>query len=459
MTLCTGTSLALALLVASPDYGAMTTSTRKLLSDLVAADTSNPPGNEARAVAIGAARLKDAGIPFEVTDFAPGRQNLVARLKGEGSEKPLLLLAHVDVVGASGQQWSTDPHKVTAVDGYLVGRGVSDDLGMASVNLAVFMELKKQGVRLRRDVILAWTGDEESGGAGIRWLLEHQRASIDAGLALNEGGGLVLGPDGKVKLVTLQAAEKAYQDFAVSARGTTGHSSVPLEDNAIYRLARGLDRLGRHVFPPRVLPVTRAYFAQRAGVESPRIGRAMRALAAAKGSLPQDALELLSEDPVMSANLRTTCVVTTVEGGTRANALPAEAHANVNCRILPDESPEDVRRQLVAVFDDPELDVKATAEFGSAGASDPDGEGPAAVRKVMSELWPGAPVVPFMSRGATDSRFLRAVGIPSYGINPIANAELDSRRAHGVDERFPEASLRPGVELMYRLVLELAAKR
>jgi acetylornithine deacetylase/succinyl-diaminopimelate desuccinylase-like protein len=234
---------------------------------------------------------------------------------------------------------------------------------------------------------------------------------------------------------------------------------VPLDDNAIYRLARALDRLSKHRFPVRLLPVTRAFFGGRAEREPPALAQAMRLVANSKGRPPARALAVLEADPILRANLRTTCVATLLGGGTRVNALPAEARANVNCRILPDESPEDVRRQLVQIFDDPQLEVRAIDDFAHARPSELEGPGPAAVRKVVGEMYPGLPVIPSMSRGATDSRHLRAAGIGAYGFSPIASRESDTRRAHGVDERIPAGSLRSGVELLHRLVLELAARR
>ncbi|MEK7746260.1 MAG: M20/M25/M40 family metallo-hydrolase, partial [Elusimicrobiota bacterium] len=252
---------ALAFLPAAPaaaaptDFPAAALEARGVLEELVAADTSNPPGSEARAVDIGAKRLKERGIPFEVTEFAPGRKNLTARLPGSGKEKPLLLLAHTDVVGADGQDWESDPHKLVEKDDYLIGRGVLDDLSMAAVELQVFLLLHSSKVRLRRDVILAWTGDEESGGLGVLHLLKEKPRSLEAGLALNEGGGPVLGEDGGVRFVDLQVAEKVYQDFELTASGKTGHSSVPLEDNAIVRLSRALERAGSARFPARLLRV------------------------------------------------------------------------------------------------------------------------------------------------------------------------------------------------------------
>jgi acetylornithine deacetylase/succinyl-diaminopimelate desuccinylase-like protein len=451
--------LALALAAGPTDYDALARDTRQLVTELVAADTTSPPGDEERAVVLGAARLKAAGLPFQTFTFAPGRQNLVARLKGEGSQKPLLLIAHTDVVGAGGQTWSSPPHTLVEKDGYLVGRGVNDDLGMAAVEMEVFLTLAREKTPLRRDVILAWTGDEESGGAGIRWMLANHRAAVDAALALNEGGGLTLGDDGKVKLASLQEAEKTYLDFSVTTQGTTGHSSVPLDDNAIYRLARALDRLSSFRFPARLLPVTRAYFEQRAQIEPAGLSAAFRALAAAKGPLPSSAVATLEADPVLASNLRTTCVATTLAGGTRVNALPAEATANVNCRILPDETPEQVQRELETVIGDRQVAVKPVSDFGPAAESALSGEGPEAVKRVVAHFWPGVPVAPFLSRGATDSRHLRAAGIPAYGMDPLPVTEAEGRRAHGVDERVPTASFRTGVEFFHALVLDLAARR
>lgn len=444
---------------AGVDFAAGARAARSMLDELVTADTTNPPGNEARAVAIGKKRLDAAGIPYVVSEFAPGRENLVARLAGDGSAKPLLLLAHIDVVGTDGQEWTTDPRKVIETGGYLQARGVADDLGMAALEIETLILLKQSGVKLARDVIVAWTGDEESGGAGIRWLLEKAPEQIAAELALNEGGGIQLDDQGRPKLVQLQTAEKQYVDFTITARGATGHSSVPKPDNAIYALAAGLARLGAHTFPPRLLPVTRAFFAARAGLEPPDVGAAMRALAAAEGAPPADALAVLDRDPSFSATLRTTCVATMISGGTRVNSLPAKATANVNCRILPGESIADVQREIERVLNDPALEVAPASEFGAGDPSDLNGAGPAAIRAVVEQMWPGLPIVPFMSRGATDSRFLRAKGIDAYGINPIGLTDGDEARMHGVDERIPATSLEPGLEFLYRLVVELAAKK
>ncbi len=431
---------------------------RRLLAELVAADTTNPPGNEARAVAIGARRLAAAGIPYRITEFAPGRHNLVARLRGDGSARPLLLLSHVDVVGADKQPWTTPPHRLTESGGYLQGRGVGDDLGMGVVDLELLVWLKEAHVPLRRDVILAWTGDEESGGAGIQWQLAHAPETLDAEIALNEGGGPVLGNGGGVTLVSLETAEKTYQDVTLRTTGRTGHASAPLGDNAIVRLARALARVAAHPFPPRLLPVTRAYFEGRARLEHGDLARAMRALAAAPGPLPADALAAIDRDPSLAALLRTTCEPTLLAAGTRVNALPGAAEANLNCRLLPDQSPAEVRAALVAAIDDPGVAVELGPDDGHSGPSPLAGEAVAAIRSVAEETWPGAPVIPSLCAGADDSRFLRPRGVAAYGLAPFPLSEADDRRAHGIDERIPADSIEQGLRFFSRLVLQLAGK-
>ena len=320
-------------LAAPPDLDALAARVRTLVEALVAADTENPPGNEARAVAVGAARLRAEGIPFETFEFAPGRSNLIVRLKGDGSGKPLLLLAHIDVVPTAGQPWTVPAHQVTVKGDRLYGRGVYDDLPMAAAELEVAILLAKTRMPLRRDVIVAWTGGEETGGDGIRWqLANHPGAIADAGLVLNEGGNFRLGPDGKPSRAGFLVAEKGYQDFAIRVKGAGGHSSAPRPGNAIVRLARALDRIDRSPFPPRLVPAARTWFGEAARCETGAIADAMNAIASSKETVPPDAIAALAGRPAVAALLRTTCVPTQVSGGTSRNVLPASASANVNCR-------------------------------------------------------------------------------------------------------------------------------
>jgi len=445
---------------AAPDFDAATVRVRKLLEQLVAADTENPPGNEARAAALGATRLQQAGIPFQLFDIAPGRQNLIVRIKGNGSAKPLLLLAHTDVVPTAGQPWTTPPHRLTEKDGYLYGRGTTDDLTDAALDLEVLVLLHELKIPLRRDVIVAWTGGEERSGDGIRWQLDHHPEVLnDAGIALNEGGGVELDAAGKGKSAAVHVAEKIYQDFTLRARGPSGHSSRPVAENSIYRLSGALQRLGAYRFPARFLPVTRQYFLATASREKPEVGAAMRALATAKGALPDGALRVLDQEPATASLLRTTCVATQLKGGTGPNVLPAEATATVNCRILPDEAAEGTRRRLVEVIQDPAVEVIPESSWGGSPPVPSEGEAPAAFAAVTARFYPGTPVVPFMSNFVTDSRALRGAGILAYGFGGLALTEEDGSRAHGADERIPAGSLRPAVEMTYALVFELAGVR
>lgn len=435
----------------------MVDSYRKTLGELVQADTSNPPGNESRAVKVLAARLREAGQDYEIIDFAPGRQNLIARLKGDGSKKPLLLLAHIDVVGTKDQKWTSDPHVLTERDGHLYGRGTEDDLGMAVANLEIFLALKRSVAKFNRDIILAFTGDEESGGLGIRYVLKTKPELLDAEIALNEGGSIVFGTDGKVRYAKIEVAQKTYQDFELVATGTTGHSSVPRADNAIYRLAEALARLEKNPPKPRLLPLTRAFFKERSRLDPAPLGPALKRIAESKGEIPASALKAIASEPMLQANLMTTCVPTMLSGGTKANALPPEARAVLNCRILPDETIEQTEARLVKVIADARVEVKRGEDNGLSGGSSPvDGEAPDAIRKAITETWPGTPVIPVMALGATDSRFLRVRSVKCYGIHPIPRTEADSGRAHGIDERIPIAGIKNGLEFYERLVLALA---
>jgi acetylornithine deacetylase/succinyl-diaminopimelate desuccinylase-like protein len=441
-----------------PNFDQSTRNFRDLLSALVKADTSNPPGNEARAVKILSSRLKSHGIKFQVMDFGPGRQNLVARLKGSGELKPLLLLSHLDVVGADHQNWTVPPHEVTEKDGYLYGRGVSDDLGMGVANMETFLNIKESGINLRRDLIIAFTGDEESQGSGIIALLKQHPDWIDAELVLNEGGGVTLDETGHPSFVQLTTSEKIYQDFTLVAHGTTGHSSVPKGENAIYKLARAMTKLSQYKPKERLLPVTRAFLKERARVEKPEVAKAMRAVAESRTVLPRWALNVLEKNPSLGPLFYTTCIPTLINGGTRNNALPSEATANINCRILPDETVEQTHKMLEAIVADPSIEIHFTPEEGIGGVSSEVGAVPDAVRKIAQREWGDLPVIPGMVLGASDSRFLHKNGMQAYGLSPIAESEADSSRDHGIDERIAVSSVRPALEFMYNLVSELAAQ-
>jgi acetylornithine deacetylase/succinyl-diaminopimelate desuccinylase-like protein len=442
------------------EYDQAAREVRQILAELVAAATTNPPGEEARAVAFAAARLQAEGIPYDVHAFAPGRENLVARLRGDGSGPPILLLAHTDVVGTAGQPWTSAPHVLSDKDGFLVARGVSEALGMAAVQLEVMLLLQRERVQLRSDVVLVWTGDGEAAGEGMRALIERRPELVrSGGIALAEGGGPVLAGGG-VRFVAVAAAEKTVQDFAVRVRGTPGSASRPEGTNAIARLARAISRMEARPFPPQLQPVTRAYFRARAPLEEPDLAAAMRTLGQAPGLPPADALAVIDRDPALASLLRTTCVPTVISGGTHPSALPADAAATVSCRILPGDSVDEIALALSQAVGDPEVELGPATAAGPGGFSPVEGPIRNALTKAVRRVYGGTvAIVPAMTPSSIECRTMRARGVACYGVHPFALSEADAARLHGADERVPAASLRTGVEFLYGLVYELAAQR
>jgi acetylornithine deacetylase/succinyl-diaminopimelate desuccinylase-like protein len=330
----------------------------------------------------------------------PRKGNLVARLRGAGGRKPILLLAHLDVVEARREDWSTDPFTFVERDGYYYGRGTSDDKAMAAIFVASFVRYLSEGYKPDRDIVLALTADEEGGDSnGVDWLLRNHRDLIDAEFAINEGGDGQL-KDGKPLLNELQASEKVYQSFRLEIRNAGGHSSLPTRDNAIYRLVAGLGRLEKHDFPVRLNDVTRAFFERMSTLEQGQLATDMLAVT----STPPDpaAVSRLAASPFYNAQMRTTCVPTRLDAGHAENALPQMARAIVNCRILPGEPPESVRRTIANVLGDQGISVTPVAEARPSPPSPlrPDVLGP--IERLTSEMWPGVPVVPVMVAGATD---------------------------------------------------------
>jgi acetylornithine deacetylase/succinyl-diaminopimelate desuccinylase-like protein len=406
-----------------------------------------------------AARLRGAGVPAaDIAELgpSPGKGNLVARLHGSGAEKPLVLLAHLDVVEAKREDWSVDPFVLLEQDGYFYGRGTLDDKAMASIFTTLFMRLASDHTPLRRDVILALTADEEAGNEnGVEWLLREHRELVDGSLVLNEGGGGWM-RQGKYLVLAMQSSEKTYMDYALRVTDKGGHSSLPTPENAIYRLAAGLGRLQKLVFPVELNEVTREFLKRAAATEPKEIAAAMRALAANA----QDAVaaKRLSREPRYNALIRTTCVATEVEAGHARNALPQSAVANVNCRILPGHSAEEVRKQLVTALADPRIDVALDEKEVAGPRASVDPELLQTVERVAGVVFPGVPVVPTMSSGATDSKYFRLAGISAYGLSGIF-VDIDDLRAHGRDERVGVKQFYEGQEFLSRLVRELAASK
>ncbi|HEU4627098.1 MAG TPA: M20/M25/M40 family metallo-hydrolase [Steroidobacteraceae bacterium] len=431
---------------------------RDIYRELVEINTSQSVGDTYAAAQAMAARLKAGGFPdADVHTFqtGPKRGNLVARLHGTGKKKPILLLAHIDVVEALRSDWTTDPYRLVEQDGYFYGRGTGDDKFMAAAFVANMIRWKKEGYRPDRDLILALTTDEEISDRhhyGINDLIQNHRELIDAEYALNEGGGVAL-QDGKPKWVSVQTTEKLFQSYWLEVTNPGGHSSQPSKDNAIYRLAEGLARLEKFDFPVHLNETTRAYFEQLAKMQTGQDALDMKAILAS----PPDAaaVERLATRPAYNAQLRTTCVATRLQGGHADNALPQLARAMVNCRIVPGETPDQVRETLVKVLADSQIAVKPEPLDTLSDPSPLTAELSSAIRKVATKFWPAAPLLPIMSAGATDGRFLRNAGIPTYGHSGLAS-ELFDNRAHGKDERVAVKSFFDGLEYQHQLVKVLA---
>jgi acetylornithine deacetylase/succinyl-diaminopimelate desuccinylase-like protein len=436
---------------------------REIYKELVEINTGVETGDITAAAQAMARRFRAAGIPegdLFVGGPQPKKHNVVARIRGRGgpgAAKPLLLLAHIDVVEALKADWSPDldPFVFTERDGYYYGRGTADDKAMAAIFVANVFRMKQEGWVPDRDIIIALTADEESGPFnGVDWLLKNHRPLVDASLVINEGGGGVL-RNGKPLFNGVQAGEKITTNFTLRATNRGGHSSVPRDDNAITQLADALSKVGRHRFPVHLNEVTRAFFAQTAALETPEVGRAMRALVADPGD--RSAIEVLQRDPRYNSMLRTSCVATQLDGGHATNALPQLAEANINCRIYPSSSAEEVRAELARVVADTNVKVLIRTQRPSTPMTKLAPEVLEPIGRVTRELWGDIPIIPTMSTGATDSRFFRALGIPAYGVSGLFSDPSVDARAHGRDERMAVKSFFEGQEFLYRLTKALAS--
>jgi acetylornithine deacetylase/succinyl-diaminopimelate desuccinylase-like protein len=455
-----------AMFSAQAQQGAALSPNQQLAHDiykqLVEINTVDSVGSTTVAANAIAKRFVDAGFP--ASDIfqggpRPEKGNLVVRYHGSGARKPLLLLAHLDVVQALKSDWSADldPFVFTERDGYYYGRGSGDDKAMGSIFVANLLRFKKEGYVPDRDIILALTADEEGGGSnGVRWLLANHKDLIDAAYALNEGGGGAL-RDGKPFINSVGAAEKVSANFTISTANRGGHSSVPRDDNAIYQLAQALTHVATYQFPVMLNEVTKAYFSKTAAIETPEMGAAMRAIVANPGDAKASAT--LSRDPRYRSMLRTTCVATMLSGGHARNALPQTATANVNCRMAPGHDPADVRAGLIGAIGDTGVSVSRgpAMEHASPSPLTPEVMGP--IEKVTRDVFgPSVAVIPTMGTGATDSKYLRAAGIPGYGVSGLFGDPNDNR-AHGKDERVLIKSYYDSQEFLYRLVKEMSTTK
>ncbi len=431
---------------------------RSLYKELVETNTTGSAGSCTLAAERMAARMKAAGFPDgDLVVFTPEGKpkdgGLVATFPGKDPKaKAILLLAHIDVVEARREDWTRDPFVMVEENGFFHGRGVADDKAQAAIWTDTLIRYRQEGFKPRRTLKLALTCGEEGGGQvnGAAWLAKNRRDLIDAGLAINEGGGGAFGPDGKRLTNTILVAEKAPVTFTFEVTNPGGHSSRPRPDNAIYQLSAALQRLAAYEFPVQFNDGNRGFFQRMSKVVGGETGAAMAAIVANPNDAAANAL--LSKDVNYHAYLRTTCVATMLDAGHAGNALPQRARATVNCRVLPGVPTEEVQKTLEQVVADPGVKITASPRFfpeSKPPALTPAILGP--IEKVTAQMWPGVAVVPVMEAGATDSSFLNAVGIPSYGISGLF-FEPDLGGVHGLNERVRVQSVMESREFLYRLV-------
>lgn len=430
---------------------------RDILKQLIEIDTTDSNGDNTAAAQAMADRLLAAGFPSEdVQVLAPVERkgNLVARYRGrEPGRKPLLLLAHIDVVEADPADWTMPPFTFIEQDGYYYGRGTTDDKDEAAIYVANLIRMKQEGFQPDRDIIVALTADEEGGPHnGVQWLLDNHRELIDAEYALNEGGGGAM-KDGRRIANAVQASEKVYQSFMLETTNPGGHSSLPLRDNAIYHLADALVRIRNYDFPVSLNEVTKVFFERSAELADGQLADAMRGVLQ---SPPHSAsIAYFADTPFYNSRLRTTCVATRLDAGHADNALPQRARATVNCRVLPGESIDAVESTLETVIGNDKVSITRINQATPSLPSPLTPEMLGAIESITEAMWPGVPVIPTMSTGATDGLYLRNAGIPVYGVSGLFG-EIDDVRAHGQNERILIDSFFDGQEFLYRLTTTLS---
>jgi acetylornithine deacetylase/succinyl-diaminopimelate desuccinylase-like protein len=433
--------------------------TKQYLADLVRLDTANPPGNETR-VAEYLKQIADSyGIPAELLGSDPKRMNFVARLKGTGKGRPILLMAHSDVVPADRTQWSADPFAAELRNGSIYGRGTQDDKNLLAAEMAVLVELKRRNVKLTRDLILVAEADEEAGSTGIQWLIQHAWPKIDAEFAINEGGSILEVKDG-TRIFEVQTAEKIPMRIVITAKGTAGHGSLPRVDNPVLHLSRALVKLAEAEQPVRLNPTTRRYMRALSKLEDyDWLGPVLARLEnpATSGAA---AAQIRAHDPELDAMLHTTVTPTVLRGGDKINVIPNSAESRVDVRRMPNETREEVLARFRQIINDPAVDVELAAgpQLPVTDPSPLTSSMYRAIERVVQAVSPHERIVlPVMSRGATDGNFLRARGVAVYGA-PIFVREPGESRAHGNDERITAKNMEDGVELLWQIVVEAAGE-
>ena len=433
---------------------------RAIYEELVEIDTSEATGSCTRAAEAMAARLRAAGyaesdVRVIVPEGRPDDGNLVAVLRGTSRQRALLLLAHIDVVNANRADWERDPFTLIEENGFFYARGAADDKAMAAVFVDLMIRLRAENFRPRRSMRLALTCGEETSDRvnGVEYMLANHREWLQADFALNEGAGGMLSADGRPLALNVQAGEKIHQAFSLTVTNPGGHSSRPVAENAIYRLSAGLTRLSQHQFPVELNPVTRAFFERMAPIVGGEMGASMAALARDPGDAAAQAA--VASDPSYNAIMRTTCVATQVNAGHATNALPQRAMATLSCRVLQGHTAEEVQAELQRVMADPAINVEIVRRRQGSSPPQLTREIMRPVERAAARLWPGVPIVPTMSAGATDGRHLNNAGIPTYGMSGMFAVPGESN-AHGLNEKMRVRSLYEGREFLEAVVRDYA---
>ena len=445
------------------DTVALALEAQNWLVELIKINTTNPPGNEQAAAKYIAGILAKEGIPADILDLAPGRSAVVARLRSSAVADPskaLLLVAHMDVVGVDRSKWSVDPFGGVIKDGYIWGRGSLDDKSMLAANLAAFIALKRGNVRLNRDVIFLGTADEEQfGDASMKMIIAKYWDKIASGFAINEGGKVVLGKDGKVQYIALQAAEKVSVNVTLTVSGKGGHASTPTKDNPVVHLAAAVDKIGNYNTPVHLTSIVHRYFEALAPLEGEETSKWMKVIDTPDRG--EHAIRYLSEaSPMWNSMMRDTIAPTILQAGFRANVIPSDARAVLNIRLVPGDTIDVLVNDLKKLVNDPQVHFEVAPEGGLAAPnSSLENDFFYLITKACAQEFGGVPVIPFMSTGATDSAQLRLHSVQAYGLRPFPISEADDARVHGDEERLPLASFPKGVDLMVHIVAEFSANR
>ncbi len=441
------------------------TPTADLLVELIRVDTSNPPGNEAKLDDLMAAKLKPLGFTIEIFPTPqPGKSHLIARLKGDGSAKPVLIASHADVVGVERNKWTVDPFAGLIKDGYVWGRGAIDFKGGIAVFAEAVMRLARNKVPLKRDVIFMIEADEEGMPMNTSWLAQTHFDRMDCEFALNEGGWIIKRPDGKVRYISVSTNDKTSTSLVLTARGTSTHSSMPRPDQAIFHLAKALAKLADYETKPELTASTRQFFLTLAKTSEPPMSTYFNNLVNSKDpALVAQADREISKDVLLHAIMRNTLAPVLLQAGFRSNVIPGSADATINFRTIPGTTPEDLMAEMKRVIGDPTIEIAPAKGAGGLNTA-ASKESPTntslyqALVDSAGKVWPGAPVTPYLFQAGTDAAAWRSRGIPVYGIYPYPISNDDLSRMHGNDERVPIESLEQGTDFVYRTLLQVAAK-